>query len=280
MDLISLAILAVGLSFTMAGAWAVQRATGSSGWIDTIWSFAVGLGGIAAAYLPAAGAHDGRRAVVAVLIALWSLRLGLHIAARTRGAGEDPRYAALLEAWGADASRRLFLFLQIQAAAAFLLVVAVRAAAVNPVPFPRLLDFVGIAVAAVAVGGEALADAQLARFRRDNPGRGAICEIGLWAWSRHPNYFFEWLGWCAYALVAVDLGGGHPAGWLAFAAPAFMYVLLVHVSGIPPLEAHMVASRGAAYRALQGRVNAFFPGPRRTSTTPSKSPTSNEDQSR
>ena len=259
MDAELLILLAIALSAMMTGAWAIQRATGSSGWIDTIWSFAVGVGGIAAAVLT-----DGepmRRAMVFAVIAAWSLRLGLHIASRTRGAGEDPRYARLVEEWGPSASLRLWLFLQVQALAAFVLVLAVYLAAANPAPFPRLVDFVALAVAVVAIAGEAISDRQLAAFRRTPEARTGVMERGLWQYSRHPNYFFEWLYWCAWPLMAFAMPVGW--SWLALLAPIQMYWLLVHVSGIPPLEEHMLASRGDKFRALQARVNAFFPGPRK-----------------
>ena len=93
-----------------------------------------------------------------------------------------------------------------------------------------------------------------------------MCEAGLWSWSRHPNYFFEWLGWLAYAVMAVDLSGAYPLGWLALSGPAFIYYLLRHVSGVPLLEASMAASRGDAYRDYQARVSPFFPRPPLTST--------------
>ena len=110
--------------------------------------------------------------------------------------------------------------------------------------------------------GEAISDAQLRRFRRAAP-RGAVCDVGLWGWSRHPNYFFEWLSWCGFALFALAGLSERPIQLLAVAAPAMMWVLLVHVSGIPPLEAHMLASRGEAYRAYRRRVAAFVPQPPR-----------------
>jgi steroid 5-alpha reductase family enzyme len=250
---------AMTLIAIMACAWVVQRATGRSGWVDTLWSLAVGAGGVLAAVWPDAEASPLRRFAVGVLIALWSLRLAGHIAARTKGGDDDPRYADLARQWGRRFPPYLFVFLQIQAAAALVLVLAVRLAAIRPGPFPALGDFLGGAVLLVAVVGEATADAQLARFAHANKGKKAVCDVGLWAWSRHPNYFFEWLGWCAWAVMAVD--PGWPWGWLALAAPALMYVLLVHVSGIPPLEAHMRKSRGAAFDAYRARVNAFFPGP-------------------
>ena len=84
-----------------------------------------------------------------------------------------------------------------------------------------------------------------------------MCDAGLWGWSRHPNYFFEWLGWLAYPLLAIDPAAAILAGSRC-PAPAFMYWLLVYVSGIPPLEQQMLRSRGDAYRDYQARVSAFF----------------------
>lgn len=256
-----LLMIAIGLVLAMAIAWAVQRMTGASGWIDTIWSAAVGLGGMAAALL-----SDGdflRRMIVLAIVLLWSLRLAGHIAARTHGGGEDPRYRKFIEDWGDSAAWKLFVFLQVQALAAFVLVLAVAIAASNVSTFPTAWDGFAVAIAVVALAGEGLSDLQLSRFRRTPEAKSEICETGLWAYSRHPNYFFEWLFWCCFPLFAVtgDLGAWTFASLLA---PVMMYWLLVHVSGIPPLEAHMLRSRGEKFRALQGRVNAFFPGPRRT----------------
>lgn len=262
MDYGLLISIATGLLIIMTGAWTVQRATGSSGWIDTIWSFAVGLGGVTAALF--ATGDTSRRLAAFVIIAVWSLRLGLHIAGRTKGAGEDPRYERLIEEWGPSASWRLWLFLQVQAAAAFILVLAVYLAAANITPFPRGLDILAIGIAMVAIVGEAISDRQLAAFRKTGEARTGVMETGLWRYSRHPNYFFEWLGWCAWPLLAITTPVGW--SWLSLLAPLLMYWLLVHVSGIPPLEQHMTASRGEKFPALQARVNAFFPGPRKGET--------------
>lgn len=252
------------MSLVMAGAWAVQRLTGSSGWVDTIWSIAVGLGGLVAAWV--ADGSVERRWLAAVLVGLWSLRLAGHIGLRTHGAGEDPRYEKLMQEWGPSAPLRLFLFLQVQAVCAFILVLAVYVAASATTPFPQILDLVGAAIAIVALAGEALSDHQLQQFRKSPDAKKSVMETGLWAYSRHPNYFFEWLFWCGWFVVALAQPGWGSA--LALLAPLQMYWLLVHVSGIPPLEEHMLKSRGEAFRALQSRVNAFFPGPRRPSATP------------
>jgi len=252
--------LAIALSLIMTVAWAVVVRTGQSGWIDAIWSFAVGIAGVVGALYPLDdGAWTVRQLLAALLVAFWSLRLGLHIAGRTLRGGDDPRYAWLRQEWGDQYRRQLLLFLQIQAACALVLVVAVIAAARNPEPMLRLGDGLGVLLLVIAVLGEGASDRQLERFRADPANRGRVCDTGLWGRSRHPNYFFEVLGWFAYAAIALDPTGGYGLGWVAFAGPALMYWLLVYVSGVPPLEAHMLRARGDAFRAYQARVNTFWP---------------------
>jgi steroid 5-alpha reductase family enzyme len=255
---------AVGLSIAMALAWLLQRRTGQSGWIDATWSFALGAAGGFVALAPLDGsAPSARRALVAALAIAAAWRLGFHIAARSVNAPEDPRYRELAETWGADFAARLFWFLQIQAVCAFVLSVAVFLAAGNPAPFPAITDVAGVFLVAAAIAGETWSDATLARFRASRRSEKAVCMDGPWAWSRHPNYFFQWLSWVGFAVIATDIAGAFPQGWLAWLAPVFIYWLLTRVSGVPPLEKHMLASRGAAYRDYQSHVNMFFPGPQR-----------------
>ena len=252
--------IALSLSILMALAWVVQQRTGNSGWVDTIWTFAVGLVGAASALLPVAGAAlDARQWLVAALVTIWSLRLGVHIAIRTTGISDDPRYAAFAAEWGADSPRRMFIFLQNQALGSIPLVFAIFVAAHVPQGALRLQDDLGALILVVGIAGEALADAQLTAFRKRPANRGRVCDAGLWRWSRHPNYFFEWLGWFAYPVIA--LSPHYPWGWASLLAPAFMYWILVHVTGIPPLEAQMLRSRGERYRDYQARTSAFFPLP-------------------
>ncbi|CDX46909.1 conserved membrane hypothetical protein [Mesorhizobium sp. ORS 3359] len=264
----AITIAAIGLAATMALAWLIAVRTGRSGWVDAIWSFAVGVFGVWLALLATTDVDNERRQwLVAILVLAWSLRLGLHIALRTIGDGrDDPRYSQLKQDWGAGFAYRLFWFLQVQAAAAFLLVMSIMAAAHNPAPELGFSDLTGIVIILVAVGGEALADRQLKAFRANPANRDKVCDIGLWSLSRHPNYFFEWLGWVAYAAIAISAQPPYPWGFAALAGPVLMYWLLVHVSGIPPLEAHMLRSRGDHFRRYQARVNAFWPGAPKAAT--------------
>jgi steroid 5-alpha reductase family enzyme len=254
---VAISVIAIFCALAMALAWWVCVSSGRSGWADTFWSFTVGLAGVAAALWPL-GELTARNWLVAGLVAFWSLRLGLHIAGRTLRGGDDPRYAELKRGWGDRYRSQLLLFLEIQAAVALVLAIAVMAAASNPAPL-GLGDAIGVLIAVAAIVGEGVADGQLSRFARNPANKGKVCDTGLWAWSRHPNYFFETLYWVAL----VPIGIGHGWGLVAVAAPAMMFVLLRYVSGVPPLEQHMLRSRGAAFAAYQQRVPAFFLRPPR-----------------
>ena len=142
-----------------------------------------------------------------------------------------------------------------------ILALSIVVAAHNPNPNLRIQDLIGLTILSAAIVGEAVADQQLRTFKSDPANRKAVCDVGLWRWSRHPNYFFEWLSWLAYPIIAIDFAGQNPFGWLALAAPVCMYWVLVHVSGIPPLEEHMLRSRGEAFRALSKANASFFPLP-------------------
>ena len=257
----------VALSAAMTAGWWFQRRMGNAGWVDVVWTFALGAVAVTGALvpLPDSGAYAPRQIVVAAFGAFWALRLGLHLRQRVLTRPEDARYAGFRRDWGERFQARLFWFLQIQAAAAWPLALAIVLAARNPAPGPRATDLVALAVIVAALLGEAIADRQLARFLRGAGAGRRVCDQGLWAWSRHPNYFFEFLGWCAWPVFAFD--PAWPAGWLALAAPVLMYWLLVHVSGIPPLEKLMLASRGEAWRVYQSKTSRFLPLPPKREVT-------------
>jgi len=256
----ALAAIAVSLAILMGFAWVVQQRTGNSGWVDTIWTFSLGLVGAGSALWPVTGATpNARQWLVAALVAVWSLRLGVHIAIRTAGISDDPRYAAFAQEWGVDSPRKMFVFLQNQGFGSIPLVFAIFVAARFPHDALRWQDYLGALILLIGIFGEALADAQLKSFRTDPANKGRVCDVGLWRWSRHPNYFFEWFGWLAYPVIG--LSTNYAWGWATLLAPVFMYWILVYVTGIPPLEAQMLRSRGDRYRDYQSRTSRFFPLP-------------------
>jgi len=265
----SLLLLVWGLSaLVQLGAWRWQRKSANAGIVDVAWSFLLG----AAALLAALGATGWapRRVLVGVLGLGWSLRLGFHLLARFRAEEEDGRYRQLRSEKGARIQVWLFFFFQIQALSVAFLTLAFALPAQSRVDHWRPVDALAVLVWAIAVLGEGIADRQLARWRSDPAHRGRTCRAGLWRYSRHPNYFFEWLHWFPYALLAL----GAENAWLAWIPPFALLFLVLRVTGIPPTEARALASRGEDYRLYQRTTNAFFPGP------PRPAPGSGEDRDR
>jgi steroid 5-alpha reductase family enzyme len=244
-----LALLAAGLLLLLA-LWAVQLRTRDAATADVGWTLLVAGGAVAAGVL--GDGAPARRALVAGLAAGWALRLGLHLVRDRVGSrrGEDGRYRALRERWGADAPRN-FLLLYLGQGVVAALFVAPLAGAMRGGP-PDAWAAAGVFVWCVAVGGGWIADRQLARFRSDPANQGTVCRTGLWRYSRHPNYFFEWVHWWAYVLI----GHAAPLTWLG---PAAMLLFLFRITGIPYTEQQALRSRGAAYREYQRTTSMFVP---------------------
>lgn len=256
--ILALAVLIL-MSAVMTAAWAYGLKARNGGWTDVFWTFGSGGALAGAALWPlSAGGPEARQWLVAAMVALWALRLGSHLAPRVAHGPEDPRYARFRETWGRGYPWKMLGVALPQAPASALLALSVVAAAHRQGPLD-LRDAAAVLVFAAALAGEALADGQMRRFRADRRNKGQVMDRGLWAWSRHPNYVFEWLAWWAYPVMAFD--AARPVSWLTLVAPAVMYLLLTRVSGVPPLEEAMLRSRGEAYRAYQARVPAFLPNP-------------------
>ena len=247
--------LAAGLQL---GLYVVQLRTGKATIVDAGW--AASLVGIALLYAALGGGEPEHRVLVAVMASLGFGRLTIMVARRV-GGDEDRRYAELRERWRARGNEQLsfFVFFQAQAFVAALLSLPFLAAAFNEHDGLELLEWVGAAVWLVGALVEAVADRQLTGFRHDSANRGKVIDVGLWRFSRHPNYFGQWLTWCGYALV----GLAAPWGWVGLLSPALMLYLILFVTGLPPMERQMLASRGDAYRRYQERTSSFVPLPPR-----------------
>jgi steroid 5-alpha reductase family enzyme len=252
--LLGLGWLLVGILMTIL--WVVQRVRGDAGVVDVGW--AAGLGLLAVLYALIGDGAPAYRLLVAVLAGLWSVRLALHVYFnRVRGKDEDGRYQTLRARWGEQSQSRFMVFFQAQALLAVLLSLPFVVIVNIDTPHLSVWAWVAIGVWAVAVTGETIADRQLAAFRADAANRGTTCRRGLWRYSRHPNYFFEWLHWWTYVVIAI----GNTYWWATLVGPALMAFFLIKVTGIPATEAQALSSRGDDYRDYQRTTSAFVPWP-------------------
>ncbi|TQD45598.1 DUF1295 domain-containing protein [Marilutibacter aestuarii] len=245
----------------MAVAWTWQRRHANTGIVDVVWAGGVGASAVVLAALGTGALLP--RVLLAMLGGLWGFRLARHLWQRVRDEDEDGRYAYLRRHWNGHQGL-FFLFFQAQALLVVLFALPFLAVAANPADGFGVWTVAAIATWGLAVAGEAVADRQLARFRADPGNRGRVCRSGLWRYSRHPNYFFEWLHWFAYVCLAV----GSPVAWLAWAGPLVMYAFLRWISGIPFTEAQALRSRGEDYRRYQQTTPMLFPWFPRSPSSP------------
>lgn len=248
---------AAGASVLMVLMWMLAIRIANASHVDVAWAY--GTGGLGVLYALLGTGSTGNRLLVAGLAVLWGGRLGTYLLVnRILGKPEDGRYQELRRRWAPNVNRAFFVFFQAQAGfvAVFSLPFLFVAQDSGDV---SALAWVGAVGVVTCVALEALSDRQLAAWRADPANKGKTARNGLWGWSRHPNYFFEWLHWVFWALIAV----GSPHGWIALAVPAFLLVLLFRVTGIPETEAQSLRSRGDDYRRYQQEVSVFVPLPPR-----------------
>lgn len=259
-----LPLLGVGLLIAVAYfslTWAISVRAKNYGFLDVAWSYGVAiLAPIYALNSPGIAAHKWPVVIVGVL---WSLRLGTYILIRVlrHHPAEDVRYETLRKRW--PSAGMFYVFFQMQAVLVAIFSLPFLVVSFNTSSEFSTIEMVGLALAILSLGGEALADRQLKQFKSDPANRGKVCQAGLWRYSRHPNYFFESLIWWAFFLVAL----GSPHGWITIVCPLLMLYFLWKVTGIPLTEEHAVKSKGEAYREYQRTTSAFIPWFRKTSKT-------------
>jgi steroid 5-alpha reductase family enzyme len=267
-DLLKLSLITVAFCIAlMTIFWLVSRRIRNVGIIDIAWSFA--FTPLVIIYAALGNGDVTRRCVIAAMAVFWSMRLGLHVAIRVvrLHPQEDGRYVELRKEWAKNWERTMFWFFEFQAILIMVLALPLLLICLNARQGLSVIEIIGAALWCVAVGGESVADHQLKVFKANPANHGKVCQAGLWHYSRHPNYFFEWLVWIAYFVFAL----GSPWGWVTAYCPALMLFFLIKVTGIPMTEQLSVKNRGELYREYQRTTSMFVPWFRKSGANPSKS---------
>jgi steroid 5-alpha reductase family enzyme len=248
---------AMAVLFLFAWLWA--RNCDNYSLVDAVWAFGIGLTGCT--WLVIVGGGGAKQWIACLLLALWSLRLSWHLERRIRRShpAEDARYVKLREVWEGRVQSAFFWFFQGQGVSVVLLALPFLWIAIDSDRSWSLWESLGLLVVLIGIIGEGLADSQMSQFKKINKDSKAVCQSGLWRFSRHPNYFFEAVIWVGFYLFAC----GSDWGWTMIHAPAVIVFLLLRVTGIPPTEAAAVLRKGDAYRAYQRTTSPFIPWPPR-----------------
>jgi steroid 5-alpha reductase family enzyme len=248
------------LSILFAATWMLSVKLDNYSFVDVTW--ALSFAPISLLYAVCNSGWEPRRTAIALLVSAWSLRLGSYLWRRVAGhhPHEDVRYAVLRKKWSANPPRAFFHFFLAQAVLVWLLMLPVFLITRQASTAFHWLEVAGLGLWFIALLGEGVSDAQLARFKKTNTDRLAICQDGLWRFSRHPNYFFQSLLWWGLFLMALPA----PWGWTAIIAPLAMLHFLLNVTGIPLTEKLSVEKRGDVYREYQRTTSAFVPWFRKT----------------
>lgn len=235
--------------------WVWATAIRNAGIVDVAWAFCFSV--IAVLIWWNANGSGFRKTLVCTLVILWSIRLTLHLAARVFAHlnEEEGRYRQLRKDWAPHVNRTFFFFFQAQALSTVILSVPFFIVAQNQDPVISITEYTGAVLWLVAIIGEGVADAQLARFKKDTANKGKVCTAGLWNYSRHPNYFFQLLIWIAVFIFSIT----SPYGWLAAICPLCIGYLIFKVTGIPKTEEQSLRSKGDAYREYQRTTSVFIP---------------------
>ncbi len=242
-------------SLIMATVWYWAYKIKNAGVVDIFWSYNFPVIAIILFFL--APGWETRLIIMCTMVILAGGRLGTHLANRVLAhlREEEPRYAQLRKEWAPDDNKKFFVFFQFQGISNVLLSIPFFAIAMNTTVGVSPFEWAGLLIWFISVSGEAIADRQLAKFKRDSANKSKVCDTGLWYYSRHPNYFFEWLMWVSYFVFAL----GSPYGWLGVISPAIILYLLLKVTGIPATEAQSLRSKGDLFKVYQRTTSVFVP---------------------
>ena len=228
----------------------------NAGVVDIFWSYNFPVIAIIL-FIYLRPGFETRKLLICGMVIIAGIRLSSHLALRvTRHLDvEEGRYQQLRKEWAPNPDRKFFFFFQFQAVSNVILSVPFFIITFNTNPELSPLEYAGAGLWLISVLGEAAADTQLSAFKKDPQNKGKVCDTGLWGYSRHPNYFFEWLMWVSYFVFAL----ASPYGYIAIISPAIILYLLLKITGIPMTEEQSIRSKGEAFIKYQQRVSVFVP---------------------
>jgi steroid 5-alpha reductase family enzyme len=238
----------------MFALWLIHLLIRNAAIVDVGW--AAGLAMLAIFYAAKGPEYPARKWAIATMAGFWGLRLAAYLFfSRVLRKREEGRYVQLRREWKTHLPLRFLFFFEFQALLTIVLSLPFLLASLNTRKSLGKLEEIGAAIWLISICGEAIADYQLNRFRKNPANKGKTYRSGLWGYSRHPNYFFEWMIWVGYAIYAL----GSPWGWLGLISPALMLYFLLGSTGIAATEAQALRSRGTEYRAYQRSTSTFVP---------------------
>ena len=234
--------------------WVVHLLIRNAALVDVGW--AAGLGILALYYALAGPGYPARKWAIASMAGFWGLRLAAYLfLSRVLGHTEEGRYFQLRKEWKTNLPLRFLFFFEFQGLLDVVLSLPFLVACLDTRAPLGVLEKTGAGIWLIAIAGEAIADQQLNKFKKNPENMGKTFRAGLWKYSRHPNYFFEWLIWVGYAVFAL----ASPWGWLGLFSPALILYFLLSATGIPATEAQALRTRGNEYRAYQRTTSSFIP---------------------
>lgn len=244
----------VAMSVVMFLIWLISCLINNAGIVDVAWAF--GFFGLTLLYLGLTHRFELRQWVLLAMVSCWSLRLTWHLAVRLLKMmpAEDARYKELRQSFGNYVNAKMLLIFLWQALILTSLSAPMAVVAADHQSDLFGVHFIAISIWFVALLGESAADQQLSSFNLNPANRGRTCQVGLWKYSRHPNYFFEWLIAVAFFLYA----SASPYGLWTIVCPLIMFNLLINVTGVKLAEKHSLRTR-ADYADYQKTTAKFFP---------------------
>ena len=238
--------------------WIIHIVLRNAGVVDVGW----GLGFIilCGLYIGRGEGLTLRNIIYFLMVTLWGLRISFFLLKRLAAdKREDRRYQEIRQRWENNLTLKFLFFFELQALLEMILATPFLVVSLNPRPGLAMVELLGVVIWAVALIGETTADQQLQNFKSNAANKGRTCNQGLWYYSRHPNYFSEWLIWVGFFVFAL----GSPYGWISGISPFLMYYLMRYVSGVPLAEKQALVSRGEEYRRYQESTSVFFPLPKK-----------------